>query len=176
MAAFPINPVRNDDEGTHIVRSLTIRAEPHQILDAWCDANVQQRILQGAAELVSGDGQASRWRLHAPLHQNVAVTLYRADARLGEAVRYDAEGEHGLRLSIVLQVRPARGRQASEATLSLHYAVEGLLAQLLTKQVDPAPYLLAGKGLRRLRAWLEAGEVPTLLHTPSARTSARSHC
>ncbi|KGU53885.1 hypothetical protein NY99_15455 [Xanthomonas phaseoli pv. phaseoli] len=175
MAALSINPVRTDDECTHIVRSMTIRAEPHQILDAWCDANVQQRVLEGAAELVSGDGQASRWKLHAPLHQDVEVTLRRADARLGESVRYDAEGEHGLQLTIVLQVHPARGRKASEATLSLHYAVEGVLAQVLTKLVNPAPYVLAGKGLRRLRAWLEAGEVPTLLHTPAARASTHAH-
>ncbi|MBO9931758.1 hypothetical protein J7393_15785 [Xanthomonas phaseoli pv. dieffenbachiae] len=175
MAASPIDPVRTDDDGTHIVRSMTIRAEPHQILDAWCDANVQQRVLEGAAELVSGDGHASRWKLYAPLHQVLTVNVRRAEARPGEAVRYDADDEHGLQLTIVLQVHPAHGREASEATLSLHYAVDGVLAQVLTKLVNPAPYVLAGKGLRRLRAWLEAGEVPTLLHTPSARTSAHAH-
>ncbi|MBB3825570.1 hypothetical protein [Xanthomonas arboricola] len=172
MSASTLNPVIADGNGTRIVRSMTMRAEPHQILDAWCDANVQQALLQGAADLVSGDGRASRWTLHAPLHQQLAVELRRGEARMGESVRYEVEGEHGLRLDILLQVQPARGREGCEAILTLQYAVDGVIAQLLTKLVNPAPYVLAGKGLRRLRAWLEAGEMPSLLHTPSARGSA----
>ncbi|WP_355603137.1 hypothetical protein RZV17_10205 [Xanthomonas cannabis] len=172
MSVSTLNPVIVDGDGTRIARSMTIRAEPHQILDAWCDANVQQALLQGAADLVSGDGHASRWTLYAPLHQQLAVELRRGEARMGESVRYEVEGEHGLRLDILLQVQPARGREGCEAILTLQYAVDGVIAQLLTKLVNPAPYVLAGKGLRRLRAWLEAGEMPSLLHTPSARGSA----
>ena len=131
MSLTPTNPVAADAQGTHIVRSMTIRAEPHQILDAWCDATVQQRLLEGAAVLVDGDGHASEWELRAPLQQQLRVQLRRAEARLGESVRYIAEGEHGLQVDVLLQVRPARGRDASEVTATLHYAVEGVIAQLL---------------------------------------------
>lgn len=89
-------------------------------------------------------------------------------------MRYIAEGEHGLQVDVLLQVRPARGRDASEVNATLRYAVEGVIAQLFTKLVNPAPYVLLGKTLRRLRAWLEAGEIPTLAYTPAARGDKHS--
>ncbi|PPT17308.1 hypothetical protein XarjCFBP7652_04870 [Xanthomonas arboricola] len=77
---------------------LIIRAEPHQILDAWCDANVQRRILRGVAELVAGDGHASRWALQATWCRRGVVGLQRGEARLGESVRYQIDGGRGLQL------------------------------------------------------------------------------
>ncbi|MFC7521750.1 hypothetical protein ACFQS6_20430 [Xanthomonas populi] len=175
MPALPINPFTSNEDGTRVVRSMRMRAEPHEILDAWCDATVQQRILQGAAALVSGDGHASRWKLHAPLQQDLPVQLRRGDARLGESVRYHAESDHGLQLDILLHVQPLRGREGSEVTLTLQYAVEGMVAQVLTELVNPAPYVLSGKGLRRLRACLDVSEIPILLPSSSVRRFVQSH-
>jgi hypothetical protein len=175
MFALPINPVTSHQGGTPIVRRMTMRAEPHQILDAWCDANVQQRIVQGVAALVSGDGHASRWQLRAPLQQDLCVQLRRGEARLGESVRYHAEGDHGVQLDILLQARPLRGREGWEVTLTVQYVAEGMMAQVLTNLVNPAPYVLAGKALRRLRACLNVSEISILLPPAPAQRSVQSH-
>jgi len=154
-----------------IVRTLTFQADPARVLEAWCDLGVQQAVLAGAARCRGGDALESQWEVHAPMNQRFDVVLRRLDASPG-LVRHRVEGEHGLRLDAVLEARALADRSGTEATLLLDYQVEGVVAQVLARLLDPAPRLLAGNALRRVRAWLEAGEVPTLDRNPSAREPA----
>ncbi|MBB3761513.1 hypothetical protein FHY22_002677 [Xanthomonas arboricola] len=100
------------------MRRLIIRAEPHQILDAWCDANVQRRILRGVAELVAGDGHASRWALQATWCRRGVVGLQRGEARLGESVRYQVDGAS-------LPTGPVGCRTLAPASSTLVLALSG---------------------------------------------------
>jgi hypothetical protein len=56
-----------------------------------------------------------------------------------------------------------------EAELQVRYAPDGVVERLAARLLDPAPPALAGQILRRLRAGLETGEVPTLQSNPAAR-------
>lgn len=164
-----MNESSPSEHGTRIVRTLTIAAEPEQILHAWCDVDVQRQILDGAAELLTGDGCHAVWRLRLPLDPHAEFTHSRVEARLGQSVRYAGRGEHGLQVESLLQVAPAPGTYGCEATLVVDHRVEGAIAQAIAKLAGPAPDMLAGKALRRLKAWLEAGEVPSLHRNPSGR-------
>ncbi|WP_185820609.1 SRPBCC family protein [Xanthomonas sp. GW] len=156
--------------GTRMLRTVSILAEPHRILDAWCDMAVQQQILDGIADLQSGDGYASQWRLHLPLDRHIALNYRRGEARLGEWVRYEGSGEHGLQLQTELSVRPAPNGFGCETLLAVEYRVEGgPLAQAAAKLVGAAPDAVVATVLRRFKAWVECGEVPTLRDNPSAR-------
>lgn len=133
------------------MRRLIIRAEPHQILDAWCDANVQRRILRGVAELVAGDGHASRWALQATWCRRGVVGLQRGEARLGESVRYQVDGGRGLQLGVLLHVQTAPACEGSCVTLSLQGADGRESAQPSVERMQRARHLWMGKALRRLR-------------------------
>ncbi|PPT57559.1 hypothetical protein XarbCFBP8130_14455 [Xanthomonas arboricola] len=133
------------------MRRLIIRAEPHQILDAWCDANVQRRILRGVAELVAGDGHASRWAPQASWSRRGIVRLQRGEARLGESVRYQVDGGRGLQLGVLLHVRTAPGCEGSCVTLSLQGADERERARPSVERMQRVRHLWMGKALRRLR-------------------------
>lgn len=157
-------------DGTRLVRTLSILGEPHQILDAWCDMGVQQQVLAGLADLQSGDGYASQWRLRLPLERHLDVDYRRGEVHLGESVSYAGSGEHGLQLQTTLSVRAAPDGFGCETTLALEYRVEGdIVAQAVAKLVGAAPDALIGKVLHRFKAWIECGEVPTLRDNPSAR-------
>lgn len=157
-------------DGTRMLRTVSILGEPHRILDTWCDMAVQQQILHGLAELQSGDGYQSQWRLRLPLGRHVALHYRRGEMQLGESVRYEGSGEHGLRLQTELRVRAAPNGFGCEAALTVEYRVEGgPLAQAVAKLVGAAPDAMVAKVLRRFKAWVECGEVPTLHNNPSAR-------
>lgn len=157
-------------DGTRMLRTVSILGEPHRILDAWCDMAVQQQILDGIAELQSGDGYQSQWRLQLPLDRHVALHYRRGEVRLGEWVRYEGSGEHGLQLQTELSVRAAPNGFGCETVLAVEYRVEGgPLAQAVARLVGAAPDALVAKVLRRFKAWIECGEVPTLRGNPSAR-------
>ncbi|MDL5364773.1 hypothetical protein QSH18_04060 [Xanthomonas sp. NCPPB 2654] len=174
MSDSPVAEHLNALDGTRMLRTVSILGEPHRILDAWCDMTVQQQILHGLAELQSGDGYESQWRLRLPLDRHVALRYRRGEVRMGESVRYAGDGEHGLQLQTELSVRPAPNGFGCEAVLAVEYRVEGgPIAQAVAKLVGAAPDAMVAKVLRRFKAWIECGEVPTLRNNPSAR--ARDH-
>ncbi|WP_369933551.1 hypothetical protein [Xanthomonas tesorieronis] len=157
-------------DGTRMLRTVSILGEPHRILDAWCDMTVQQQILHGIAELQSGDGYQSQWLLRLPLDRHVALRYQRGEVRLGDSVRYEGSGDHGLQVQTELSVRAAPNGFGCETALVVEYRVEGgPLAQAVAKLVGAAPDAVVAKVLRRFKAWIECGEVPTLRGNPSAR-------
>lgn len=151
-----------------IQRTLTFQADPQRIIDAWCDPAVQARILHGAAKPLGEADGGTLWRIDAPLGQSPEVRL-QLESRDDQGARHRAEGDGGFRLRSELSTVPARGRPGVEATLHIEFHADGLLTGLVVRHVDPAPVLLAGQALRRLRAWVEAGQVPSLARNPSAR-------
>jgi uncharacterized membrane protein len=59
--------------------------------------------------------------------------------------------------------------------LAVEYRVEGgPLAQAAAKLVGAAPDAVVATVLRRFKAWVECGEVPTLRDNPSARERDQS--
>ncbi|WP_146095636.1 hypothetical protein [Xanthomonas arboricola] len=151
MPGLPATPVAAAEDPMLWMHRLIIRAEPHQILDAWCDANVQRRILRGVAELVAGDGHASRWVLQATWCRRGVVGLQRGEARLGESVRYQVDGGRGLQLGVLLHVQTAPGCEGSCVTLSLQGADGWESARPSVERMQRARHLWMGKALRRLR-------------------------
>jgi len=151
-----------------LLRALTVQSSVERVLTAWCDPAVQAVLFAGAAELVEIGTAASRWRLNAPLGQHPVVSL-RSQRRSDVLVQQVIQGEDGELASTWLIARPCLHRDGVEVELRVRYAPDGLVERMLTRLLDPAPAVLAGQVLRRLRAWLESGEVPTLQSNPAAR-------
>lgn len=141
-----------------IQRSLTFQADGPRILDAWCDPGVQARILAGAADPAGSSGDATLWEIRVPLGQKPQVRLH-LDARDATSARHRAEGDGGFQLRSRLATLPARGRPGTEVSLEVEFHADGFLTGLLSRRADPAPLLLAGQALRRLREWVEAGNI-----------------
>jgi len=151
-----------------IMRALTIQADVAQVMTAWCDPEVQRQLFAGAAELVEVGSEASLWRLTAPLGRHPVVRL-RTHAPSTMLVQQVLETDDGAQAAISLAVRPCAHRPGVEVELRVRYAPDGLVEGLLTRLLDPPPAALAGQILRRLRALLESGEIPSLTSNPAAR-------
>ncbi|MCC4615864.1 hypothetical protein LL972_07565 [Xanthomonas campestris pv. asclepiadis] len=155
MPALPASAVAAAEDVMQGMRRLIIHAEPHQILDAWCDANMQQRILHGVAELIAGDGHASRWALQSTWCGRGVVALQRGEARLGESVRYQVDGGRGLQLGVLLHAQAMPAGEGSCVTLRLQGADGWVRAWPSVERMQRARYLLMGKALRRLRGCMD---------------------
>lgn len=135
-----------------IQRSLSFQAGAAQILDAWCDRKVQAVILEGAAECIGEEDGASIWHLRTRHGRPMRIRAV-LEARGRRSARHRAEGDNGLMVHSELAVSDGSGNGV-EATLAVSFQAAALPA-LMAAYVDPAPVLLAGQALRRLRACVE---------------------
>ncbi|RPE81941.1 hypothetical protein [Vulcaniibacterium tengchongense] len=159
---------------SRVQRTLSIGAPAETLLRAWCDPQVQQRLLADWAMLVSGDEQRMVWSIRLPGARQMRLESRQAEAVPGQRVRYVSEGEHDVRLDTELSVRPAPADFGTEARLRVGYALPGgAVAETLVKWLGSAPERVLGTVLRRFKALLETGEVPTLERNPSAREDDR---
>lgn len=158
---------------SRIRRSTSIDATPEEILKAWCSVEVQQRVLDHVATLVSGDAHSSRWRFDTPARSHDVMWRLVDQPSAHEAWhRIDPVGS--LQLSTRLSVSPAPADFGTSVALFVEFHLPGgALAETAAKLVGMSPHLLAGKTLHRLKALLEAGEIPTLRNNPSARDESR---
>jgi uncharacterized membrane protein len=157
-----------EDGLSHIRRSITIGADAEAILRAWRDPATLAAVAEPVATFVSADGATTHWQVRTPFETR-AIAMRRLDAS-GASVRDEADGGGSLRLSTELSVRPAPADRGNEATLVVDYHLPGGgAAEASAKLFGAAPDLVVAKILRRLKALLEAGEMPTLEANPSAR-------
>lgn len=153
-----------------VQRTLSIDVPPADLLRAWCDPDVQRRVLADRATLVAGDGRCMEWSVRAPGDRHLKVELRQVEWTEGRRVRYLGQGEHRLRIETDLAVQPAPADFGTEARLRVGYSLPGgAIAETLVEWLGSAPELLVSTVLRRFKALLEAGEIPTLDRNPSAR-------
>lgn len=155
-------------DGTCFSRTLTFQGQPQAILAAWCDLAVQSRLFEGAATPVEVDERGTLWQVRLPLGRQT-LAWQRLMEKDADHALHAIEGDDGWAAMARLSCAPARARSGIEVTLTLQYATEGVVAAVLKQLLDPAPSLLAGEVLRRLRAYIEAGEVPSLAPLPAHR-------
>ena len=156
-----------------VARSLTIDAPPQELLSLWRDPQVQARLMAPVATQVSGDGRHMRWHVPLPMDRSVemeTLELSRTDSSVGHETTTLGDAE--ISLTTTFSVRPAPAEFGTEALLTVDYALPGgMLADAAVRLAGSIPELMVGKALRRLKALVETGEIPTLQANPSARGS-----
>lgn len=163
----------NEGHGaSRVQRSLSFGVQPDVLLDAWCDPDVQAQLFKQVADQLPSDEEAMRWRVQLPLERRVDVQSRRIEFVEGARARHAANvvERPDVQVTTDFSVRRAPADFGTEATLLVEYALPGgVLGDAAVKLFGSAPDLLAGGVLRRLKALLETGEVPTLERNPSAR-------
>ena len=89
-------------------------------------------------------------------------------------VRHTIDPVGSLQLSTTMSVMPAPADFGTAVSLFVEFHLPGgAITETVAKMVGMSPHLLAGKTLYRLKALLEAGEIPTLRNNPSTRDESR---
>lgn len=159
-----------------VARSLTINAPPQKLLSLWRDPQVQARLLAPVARQVSGDARQMRWHVPLPMDRSVEMEtreLSRTDdGSPQDSVSHQTTtlGDSEISLTTTFSLRRAPAEFGTEALLTVDYALPGgMLADAAVRLAGSVPELMVGKALRRLKALVETGEIPTLQANPSAR-------
>ena len=153
------------NEGIKIVRSCTIRRSAPDLYAFWRDFTNLARIIRHPVTIaVAGDGQESGWAVSAPFKSgklNWRATIIN-DKPPGLIAWRSLEGADVPNAGSV-RFEPAPGDEGTEVTVSLEYDPPGgKLAGLFTKLSPEDPGRQVADTLRRFKALMEAGEIPTI--------------
>ncbi|MCR6655323.1 MAG: SRPBCC family protein [Opitutus sp.] len=152
-----------DQTGIKVVRAITIRQPASVLFQFWRSLENLERVIKHPVTITRLSDNESHWSVSAPG---------------GRCVEWDAEifneeperliawrSREGADIANAGSVRfePGPGDEGTEVTVQLEYvAPGGKLGALLAKFSGEEPSQQVREALRRFKALMEAGEIPTI--------------
>lgn len=149
------------NQGRRIVRAVTIRKPAAELYAFWRDVENLQRVIKDPVSISAISADESHWKVTAPTgtvewdsriinDEPGALIAWRsregADVPNAGSVRFDAApGDEGTEVTVALEYDPPAG------------ALGKLAAKLTGEDAGLQVYI----ALKRLKALMEAGEIPT---------------
>jgi len=161
---------------TEVERAITIRKAPEELYRLWRDPEILSQIMEGFAEITAAGADRVHWKVHGPLGQDLEWDSRFLEVRPGSLLRWESLEGAELPARGSVHFHRAPGEWGTEVTLRIGFNPPGgALGHALMKRLQSVPSMLAVRALRRFKAFVEAGEIPTLEHNPSARRGDRAN-
>jgi uncharacterized membrane protein len=138
-----------------VKRSLSILRPPEELYQLWREKMPQS--LAHFADVTPIDSQHMRWVVQHPMGRTLEFDTAFVEDRSNELIRWRSLDASGFPNEGEVRFRAAPGDRGAEITLAFRFE-NGTVDDLL---VDTT--------LRRFKTLVEAGEIPTNAHNPSAR-------
>jgi uncharacterized membrane protein len=175
MASHPSSPPIDrsrisvpGNSGVKITRARTIRKSAQQLYEFWRDFRNLPQIIKHPVRITVLSETESEWSVSAPFTDSEVT--WRATIisdKPGEVIAW--RSIEGAEIPNAGSVRfdPAPGDEGTEVTVSLEYAPPGgKLGGLIAKLSPDEPGRQTMAALRRFKALMEAGEIPTIEGQP----------
>jgi uncharacterized membrane protein len=156
--------------GIRVEKSITINREPAQIYEFWRNLENLPRFMDHLESVTAYDDKRSHWVATGPAGKSVEW-----DAEIINEVPNELIGWRSLEDSEVdnagsVQFRRAAGGRGTEVRVTMRYDPPGgALGAVVAKLFGEEPSQQVEGDLRRLKALLETGEVPTTEGQPTGR-------
>jgi uncharacterized membrane protein len=150
-------------ESVEITRAVTIDADQGELYRLWRNVEGLPRFMPQLEQVSSLDERRWRWVAKAPGGASIAGEAEIIEEEEPWLIAWRALPDQVQTWSTGrVELRPAPGGRGTEVRVRLEYqAPAGGLGRLVTSVAAQAPAQQAGDSLRRLKMWLEAGEVAT---------------
>ncbi len=150
-------------------RAITIQASPERIYGEWRDVEGLHRFFPHVEQVRTLDKVTSRWKGslmgHAPIEWEAIiwddVENERITWRSVDSLVFDHRG--------AISFHRAPGGRGTEVTLELHARLPGgVVGAIAAKAMGTDPTWEAAEALRRLKQWVETGEIASAM-SPARR-------
>lgn len=150
-------------------QSVTVRCEPQAAYDLWRDFSNLPKFMTDLVR-VETQGDKSKWTIDLPRGPKVQWDAQIIQDRPGELISWRSlEGSQVEQAGTVMFTRAPAGR-GTVIGLSLSYSIPGgKLTELATKLMLEDPKTLVLLNLRRFKAYMETGQIPTIEGQSSGR-------
>jgi uncharacterized membrane protein len=155
------------NRGVKVVRAVTIRRAAHELYEFWRHVENLPRIIRHPVAVTAQSRDESHWSMRGPggkdYEWDSLIINDEPDRLIAWRTREGAAVAH----AGTVRFEPAPGDEGTEVTIQLEYdAPGGKLGQLLAKLTGAEPGQQIGDTLRRFKALMECGEIPTTQGQP----------
>lgn len=150
----------------HSSASMTILRPAGELYDAWKDPAQLAATFGGHFSIHPVGEHRTRWTLKA--HPRVSWHCDLVEERPGEFLRWHGGVDSPISMDLCVTLEPAPSDRGTAVRLTLALESHSLFApaKLLQPLLKPGAFEV----LRRFKALIEAGEVPTISKNPTARS------
>lgn len=150
------------NHGVKVVRAVTIRRPAHELYEFWRNVENLPRVIRHSVTIVARSQTESHWSVAGP-----AGTRYEWDSLIindepGRLIAWRTADGADIAHAGSIRFEPAQGDEGTEVTVQAEYLPPGgKLGQLLGKLTGAGAGQQIGDTLRRFKALMESGEIPT---------------
>lgn len=164
----PSRIVVKGDRGVKVTRAVTIRQPAEVLYRFWRDLENIARIAKHPVVIQRVSDLASHWAVSAPGDRKVEWDAVIINDDPGRLIAWRSREDAEIPNAGTVRFEPAPGDEGTEVTVSLEYnPPAGKLGAWLAKLTGEEPAQQVAEALRRFKALMEAGEIPTTAGQPS---------
>jgi uncharacterized membrane protein len=151
----------------HAVRAVTIRRSAEDLYGFWRQFENLARVVKYPILITSASSTQSHWIVTAPGGKKIEWDAEVTEDRPNELIAWRSRPGADVPNSGVVQFTPAPGGDGTEVTVEVEYTPPGgKLAALLAKVTGKEAGQQVMETLRRFKALMETGEIPTIEGQP----------
>lgn len=150
--------------------SVTIGRSPQEVFDFWRDFQNLPTFMKDLAEIRVITDKESHWTLRFSAGVTVEWDAVIVDEFPGQMISWRSLEDSQVQTSGTVRFEAAPAGRGTIVRLQMSYRIPGgKLTELAGKVTGEDPYNLTLTNLRRLKAYLETGEIPTTEGQSSGR-------
>lgn len=161
--AAPGRTARRGRFGRYAVegRTVTIARPRSEVYAFWRDFSNLPKVMENV-DRVERSAEGHVWTVAAPGDETVKIRSRIVHDRPDEVVAWESTPDSDIETRGKIEFRDAPGGRGTEVTAIISYVPPGgRLGQIAAKLFQNEPAIQARRDLKRLKMWLETGEIAT---------------
>lgn len=151
------------NRGVKVVRSCTIRRPAQELYQFWRSLENLQPVIKHPVSIARLSDTESHWKASAPGGMFVEWDAVIINDHPGELIAWRSKEGAEIDNAGTVRFEAAPGDEGTEVTVQLEYDPPGgKLAALFAKLTGEEPEQQVAETLRRFKALMESGEMPTI--------------
>lgn len=163
-----------DNRGTKVVRAVTVRRPADELYAFWRRIENLARVIRHPVTITPLSDAESHWSVTAPGDARVEWDSLIINDEPGRLIAWRSKEGADIPNAGSVRFEPAPGDEGTEVTVALEYdAPGGRLSGFFAKLTGKEPAQQIADTLRRFKALMEVGEIPTTEGQPAGQPPRR---